>query len=111
VQLNSGYEVIYWFTNRPDLVKADNRRVLEQHTRRHMALMANGGERRTGKFSDGAYRLKKGAFGKPTDGRIPRNVLVRGHRCADADRYRADARALGLPVHGARRRCRFRPSW
>jgi len=102
VQLNVGYEHILWFCNRPDAVSSDNRRVLEAHTKRHMALMTSGGEQREGIYGDGAYRLRSGAFGSVTEGRIPRNVLVRGHRCADALRYRADATALGLPLHGAR---------
>lgn len=102
VQLNVGYEFIDWLTNDPSRISADNRRVLEAHTRRHLALMANGGESRDATYSDGAYRIHPGRFGNATEGRIPRNVLQRGHRCADAIRYRSDARALGLPVHGAR---------
>lgn len=100
-QLNVCYEPIYWFAVDPSKVKADNRRVLEPHSPRQARLIAAGGERRVQSYSDGAYRLREGSFGKSTAGRIPRNVLDRGHRCLDADRYRADARALGLPVHGA----------
>lgn len=102
VQLNVGYETIDWLSTDPTRISADNRRVLEAHTRRHMQLMARGGEARDASYSDGAYTLKPGRFGNQTAGRIPRNVLVRGHRCADAIEYRRDARALGLPVHGAR---------
>lgn len=100
-QLNSGFEFIYWFTNDPSRVPADNRRVLEAHTRRHLALMAAGGEQREEVYGDGAYRLRPGSYANVTAGRIPKNVLVRGHRCADTLRYRADAAALGLPAHGA----------
>lgn len=102
VQLNVGFEFIDWLTNDPSRITSDNRRVLEAHTRRHLALIAGGGECRDATYSDGAYRIHPGRFGNPTEGRIPRNVLVRGHRCADAIQYREDARALGLPVHGAR---------
>ena len=77
VQLNTAYEVIDWYTNDPTKVNADNRRVLEQHTRRHMRLIASGGERREGVFADGAYTIKRGAFSNATAGRIPRNVLER----------------------------------
>lgn len=100
-QLNAGYEFIYWFTNNPSRVPADNRRVLEAHTQRHLALMAGGGEQREVVYGDGAYRLRPGSYANVTPGRIPKNVITRGHRCADTLRYRADAQALGLPTHGA----------
>ncbi len=101
VQLNSGYEVIYWMTNDPTKITSDNRRVLEQHTRKHMDLMMSGGEKRSKSYGNGAYTLRDGSFGKVTEGKIPRNVLVRGHSCADTRQYRRDAEALGLPIHGA----------
>lgn len=102
VQLHSAYETIEWLSTDPRRITADNRRVLEQHTRRHLDLMAQGGEQREAVYGDGAYRLRHGSFGRVSEGRIPRNVIERGHRCRDADRYRADARALALPLHGAR---------
>ena len=102
VQLNVGYEPIDWLTNDPTKVRSDNRRVLEAHTRRHLALIQRGGEARDQVYSDGAYRIHAGRFGNHTAGRIPTNVLMRGHRCLDAVQYRNDARRLGLPVHGAR---------
>lgn len=101
VQLNVGYEPVYWFAIDPLKVKANNRRVLEQHTERHMRLLTAGGVNREASYADGAYRLHPGRFGNPTPGRIPKNVLSRGHTCPDASQYRRDARALGLPVHGA----------
>lgn len=101
VQLNCGYEVIDWLCNDPSRVTSDNRRVLEAHTRKHLALIAQGGEQREASYGDGAYHLRVGSFGNTTDGRIPRNVLTRGHRCADTLQYRRDAKALGLPIHGA----------
>ncbi|TAL63689.1 MAG: site-specific DNA-methyltransferase [Burkholderiaceae bacterium] len=101
VQLNVGYEPVLWFTNDPTAVFSDNRRVLEPHTDSHLALIASGGEKRAGIYADGAYQMRPGKFAQETAGRIPRNVLMRGHRCADAIAYRHNARALGLPAHGA----------
>lgn len=101
VQLAVGYEVVYWLTNAPDQVRSDNRRVLEPHTERHKQLMARGGEQRQAQYGDGAYRLRHGSFGAVTEGRIPRNVITRGHACKDTRAYRADATRLGLPIHGA----------
>src|SRR5690606_28080960 len=63
VQLNSGYEVIYWLTNAPEKITSDNRRVLEKHTQKHMDLMLSGGERRTASYGNGAYTLRDGSFG------------------------------------------------
>jgi len=100
-QLNTAYEVVYVFTNDPSRCKADNRRVLEVHSRRHKALMAAGGEARTTCYGDGAYRLREGSYRVETEGKIPRNVLDIGHRCADTLAVRRHADALGLPAHGA----------
>jgi len=101
MQLNASYEAIDWFCNDPLRARADNRRVLEPHTDRQRRLVRAGGEQRSGTYGDGAFRLRPGAFARETPGRIPRNVIVRGHRCADTDRVRADAGRLGLPAHGA----------
>jgi site-specific DNA-methyltransferase (cytosine-N4-specific) len=101
VQLNAGWEPVYWFTNDPARVKADNRRVLQPHTERHRRLMGTGGEQRDAIFADGAYRVRKGSFSKQTAGRIPKNVITMGHHCADHRQYRRDAEQLGLPAHGA----------
>lgn len=100
-QLNVAWEPIYIFTNDPMKCKANNRRVLEAHTKRHLDLIAKGGEKRDESYCDGAYRIKPGSFGTETAGKIPRNVLEYGHSCSDSNQYRADARRLGLPVHGA----------
>jgi site-specific DNA-methyltransferase (cytosine-N4-specific) len=100
-QLNATWESIYWFTNDPHRCRADNRRVLEPHTERHAKLLADGGERRTTNYGDGAYRLREGSYGKPTVGRIPRNVITQSHRCAHTNRLRAHAAANDLPAHGA----------
>ncbi|MFM0265495.1 DNA methyltransferase [Paraburkholderia sediminicola] len=101
VQLNCGYETILWLTNDPMRVKSDNRRVLEAHTEKHKRFVAAGGVSRYAEYGDGAYRLKPGAYSRETAGRIPRNVLMRGNRCADTLEYRRDAERLGLPIHGA----------
>jgi site-specific DNA-methyltransferase (cytosine-N4-specific) len=101
VQLNVSWEPVLWFTNDPTRISADNRRVLEAHTMQQLALMKAGGESRETSYGDGAYRIRPGAFASETKGHIPRNILTRGHRCADTLRYRDDAMRLGLPVHGA----------
>jgi site-specific DNA-methyltransferase (cytosine-N4-specific) len=99
--LNVAWEPIYWLTNNPRAVRSDNRRVLREHTERHLRLMQNGGEQRDQVFSDGAYRVHPGRFGNQTDGKIPRNVLTFGHSCSDQRAYKRAARAAGLPAHGA----------
>lgn len=101
-QLNVGYEYVLWFTNDPDRVESDNRRVLQPHTAKHAALLASGGCNYHANNSDGAYRLRKGrSFSNPTPGRIPRNVLSFAHTCQSQRDYKARARELGLPTHGA----------
>lgn len=101
MQLNTGYEPILVFCNDPLLSLADNRRVYQPHSEEHKKLMAAGGERRARANSDGAYRIRVGAFANTTPGRIPKNVLRMGHSCADQRRMRRLAREAGLPVHGA----------
>lgn len=100
-QLNVAWEPVYWFTNDPYQVRADNRRVLQAHTDRHLSLIHGGGEQRNVSNSDGAYLIRPGAYGNLTDGRIPKNVLSFGHRCSAQLAYKKAAREMGLPVHGA----------
>jgi site-specific DNA-methyltransferase (cytosine-N4-specific) len=100
-QLNVGWEPILWFAKNPLKVKSNNNRVLEPHSDRHLKLMQDGGEQRETCYGDGAYRLKVGSFGAMTEGKIPKNVLMRGHRCAHGLRHRQAAIELGLPTHGA----------
>lgn len=101
-QLNVEYEVILWMTNDPLRCFADNRRVLEPHTERHLQLLAAGGEQRSTNHGDGAYRLRAGrSFAHPTPGRIPRNVLQFTQHGKEISALRESARSLGLPVHGA----------
>jgi site-specific DNA-methyltransferase (cytosine-N4-specific) len=103
MQLNVGYEPVYVFTNDPLASLADNRRVLQQHTERHLKLIRQGGEGRYSPRSDGAYTLRAHSFGQETAGRIPRNVLryVQAGGDPDLKRARAAARQAQLPVHGA----------
>lgn len=100
-QLNVAWEPILLFTNCPELLRADNRRVLQPHSPRHQRLIDQGGEQRDESYSDGAYRVRPGSFGQPTAGKIPRNVLSYGHHCADLRKCREEAKQLGLPLHGA----------
>lgn len=103
-QLNASYEPFYWFTNAPQACRANNRRVLQPHSEAHLKLMAQGGEQRNTSaslYGDGAHRVRKGSYGNETAGKIPRNVITMGHRCADKSEVSKLARAAGLPVHGA----------
>lgn len=99
--LNQSWEPVYILTNDPRNVRTDNRRVLEPHSDKHLRLIAKGGEQRERLNSDGAYKIRVGSYGKPTDGKIPRNVLSIGHRCSYQIAVNAKARELGLPTHGA----------
>ena len=99
--MNVAWEPVYWFSNSPLHLHSDNRRILKEHTERHLALIRNGGESRTHIASDGAYSVRPGSYASDTPGAIQRNVLHFGHACADQRAYRRGARALGLPAHGA----------
>jgi DNA modification methylase len=101
VQLNVAYEPIYWFTNDPHQVRSNNQRVLQPHSEKHLKLIAGGGEARNAIFGDGSNRVRVGSYGNNTAGKIPRNVITAGHRCARQTPARDAARAAGLPVHGA----------
>ena len=101
VQLNYGYEPILWFCNDPRKCIADNRRVLEAHTPAHLKLISSGGELRERINSDGAYRVRQGAYSKLTDGRIPKNVLRVSSTCQSQRIYKRAAKDLGLTAHGA----------
>ncbi|TXH00067.1 MAG: site-specific DNA-methyltransferase [Nevskiaceae bacterium] len=102
VQLNSAWEPCFWFTNDAHALASDNRRVLMEHSERHLKLIKGGGEMREASYSDGAHAIRAGrSFSKMTEGRIPRNVLEFGHACKAQQAYKRRARALGLPAHGA----------
>lgn len=100
-QLNVGYEPVLWFTNDPKACFADNRRVLQPHSERHARFVAMGGHQHDRSHSDGAYRKRPGAYGKPTAGKIPKNVLSFAHQSQEAMNSRQKVRAASLPVHGA----------
>jgi len=100
-QLNVAWEPVYWLTNDPMRVLADNRRVLVPHTGQQLKLMARGGEKAPRKSGDGANRIGKGAFSNVTAGAIPRNLLPIPHRCPSQLALRKHLAAQGLPMHGA----------
>lgn len=101
MQFNEGYEFCLWFCNDPLHCIADNQRVLEPHSESHKKLIARGGEQRAAVNGDGAYRLRQGSFGRPTDGRIPRNIFHVSNNCASQRAYKRRARELGLAPHAA----------
>ena len=101
MQLNVGYEPVYWFTNDPARVFSNNQRVLQPHSESHLQLIQRGGENRTRRYGDGAYSLRPGSFGNPTAGRIPRNVLRFSHVCQSQQDYKAYCREHGLPANQA----------
>lgn len=100
-QLNVGYEPVLVFCNNPAKWKADNRRVLQPHSDKHLKLMASGGEKRIASYSDGAYKIREGSFGRITEGRIPKNVITFGQRCRYGIQYNKACKELGIPAHGA----------
>lgn len=101
VQVNAGWEPIYWFTNDPQACFADNRRVLRPHTDKHQRYVAAGGAPRAAIHGDGANRLRPGAFSAVTEGAIPRNVLTVRHNCTSQTALRKWARENGIPLHSA----------
>jgi len=99
--LNPAYEPCYIFTNDPLRLISNNQRVLQPHTEQHLKLIAQGGEKRTAVYGDGAYTIRPGSFGKPTAGRIPRNVLDFGHACSDQQRYKRICKEMGIVANAA----------
>ncbi|ARM86280.1 site-specific DNA-methyltransferase [Marinobacter salarius] len=100
-QLNVGYEPIYWFSNNPKKAIANNRRVLQPHSEKHLDFVRRGGNRMEKSCSDGAYRTPAGGYSRETEGRIPRNILTYPHNCPAQSKYKAAARSMGLAAHGA----------
>ena len=100
-QLNATYEPILWLSNNPARVKSDNRRVLQPHSQKHLDWVRSGGVKSSRSHSDGAYRVRAGSYGTETAGKIPRNILTFPHNCPSQSAYKAKARDLGLPPHGA----------
>lgn len=101
MQLNEGHEYLLWFCNDPKACIADNRRVLEPHTERHLQFVRNGGTKSHASHSDGAYQTKPGSYSAETPGRIPRTVWQFSNYCASQREYKRSARRLGLAAHGA----------
>lgn len=99
VQLNAGWEPVYWFTNNPDKVKSDNRAVLQAHTPKHLRFMLEGGNRHHRVSSDGSHVKKAGAYSNITAGRIPRNILTFPHD--NKPKHMQALKEAGLPRHGA----------
>lgn len=100
-QLNVEWEPVLWFSNDPKACFADNRRVLEPHTEKQQRLIAQGGTTAEADYGDGAYRRRVGAFGNPTAGRIPRNVISVGHSSTEVTATRRLNAEMGLRAHGA----------
>lgn len=98
-QLCTGWEPIFWFTNNPLAIRSNNRNVLQPHTKNHLQLMFNGGEKRNKKYSDGAHIVKEKSFSNITSGKIPKNVIFRGHQCKDSNEYRRIAKQLNLSAN------------
>ncbi len=102
VQLNTGYEMVYWFTNDPEKVYSDNQAVLEPHTAKHLAFVRNGGHKTAANQCNGAYRKRVGSYSHETAGRIPRNVLPFVRTREDMDKeYREYCEKQGYARHGA----------
>ncbi|WP_454909832.1 DNA methyltransferase [Variovorax gossypii] len=100
-QLCVGYEPVLVFCNDPVACIADNRRVLQPHSPRHAQLLARGGEQRTARYGDGAYKLRPGSFSNQTLGTIPKNVLNIPTTSKEVAQSRKLAKSLGLATHGA----------
>lgn len=100
VQLNVGYEYVLWFTNNPDKVFSNNQRVLQPHSEQHKKFLARG-DKRVASYCDGAHKLRINSYSVETTGRIPTNVLSIANTCSSQRSYKVEAKAMGLPVHGA----------
>jgi len=100
VQLTTAYEPVFWFTNDPERVRSDNRRVLEAHTDRHTRLMHAGGAQRTATYGDGAYKIRPDSYGRVTGKNPPKRNPAR-QRLQRYTRLSGARSALGLPPHGA----------
>lgn len=101
VQLNTAYEHVLWFTNAPDLVLADNRRCLVEHTAEHRRFVETGGVHRYARYAGGSHTVDEGSYSAVTAGAIARNVLTIVHRDPDQQPARDFAAVNGLPLHPA----------
>lgn len=101
VQLNVGWEPVYWFTNDPQKLRSDNRRVLQPHKTAQQKLIQSGGVNKIAINSDGAYRKNIGAYSNTTSGSIPRNVIRQVHDSHGIAALKKRCSDIGIPVHGA----------
>lgn len=102
VQLNAGYEPIYWLTNNPNKVRSNNQRVLYRHSDEHHSFVSAGGVKKEAIHSDGSHRKVIGAYSSQTKGRIARNVQSFAMCHLDKNKeYKAFCNLHGLPTHGA----------
>lgn len=99
--LATAYEPIIWLCNNPHKSKTNNRRILRPLSENYKKLIAQGGEKRTAVSADGTHTVRKGSFGKPVEGSLPKNIYQRGHICKHNSRYREACKDAGIPVHGA----------
>lgn len=99
--LNVAWEPVYWFTNDPQKLRSDNRRVLQPHKPAHQKFIVAGGVRKPSINSDGSYRKILGAYGNSTSGSIPRNVIKQVHDGYGIASLKRRCNELGIPVHGA----------
>ena len=99
--LNVGYEPVLWFAKDPHKVKANNQNVLQAHTETHLKFIESGGNKNERVNGNGSYRVKEGAYSKPTAGRIPTNVLEISNTCASGREYKRHCKDMGVEQHGA----------
>ena len=102
-QLNNAWEPIYWFTNDPKKCISNNNRVLETHSIKHLEWLKKGGavNEKLRINSDGAHKVSSNSYNRITEGKIPKNVFMRGHRCMDQNEYKQNCVELNIPKHGA----------
>ncbi len=101
IQMLPGWEPILWFTNNPACVRSDTRRVLKPHSATHLKYVRSGGSKKEYVNGDGKYHIRKGAFSNQTDGALPRNVFVRGHKSSSTNRYHEICKELNMPRNAA----------
>lgn len=101
-QLNCAWEPIYWFTNNPIKCMANNNRVLQPHSQQHMTYLQNRLKQPEYRVnSDGAHIVRDTSYRNITEGKIPKNIFERGHKCKDQESYKKYCKLLGIPHHGA----------
>jgi len=100
VRVKPSLETIWWLSQEPNNVDANNRRVLEEYLDSTRKLIANGGIKKTAHRPSG-HRVRKGSFAEDQGGRIPHNLIVSGPEGANS-KYCRSCRDAGLPIHPAR---------